>query len=71
MHSGPGVFPTTQWGLFADIRHGSPAAHRDSLDILIRRYWKPVFLGDIFSRRIINPILNGRLEPLVTERTDE
>jgi RNA polymerase sigma-70 factor (ECF subfamily) len=48
MQQAPGVFPTTQWGLFADIRNGTPAARRAALDILIRRYWQPVFL---FLRR--------------------
>jgi len=41
--SGGGAFPTTDWGLFVDIRGGSPAAKRAALDILARRYWKPVF----------------------------
>ena len=41
--SGKGAFPTTDWGLFVDIRDGSPAAKRAALDILARRYWKPVF----------------------------
>jgi RNA polymerase sigma-70 factor (ECF subfamily) len=48
MQQAPGAFPTTQWGLFADIRNGTPAARRAALDILIRRYWQPVFL---FLRR--------------------
>lgn len=42
-HSGGGAFPTTDWGLFVDIRGGSPAKKRAALDILARRYWKPVF----------------------------
>lgn len=42
-NSGGGAFPTTDWGLFVDIRGGSPAAQRAALDILARRYWKPVF----------------------------
>ena len=42
-HSVSGAFPTTDWGLFVDIRGGSPAAKRAALDILARRYWKPVF----------------------------
>lgn len=42
-HSGGGAFPTTDWGLFVDIRSGSPAKKRAALDILARRYWKPVF----------------------------
>ena len=37
-------FPTTDWGLLADCRGGSPAARLAAMDILIRRYWKPVFL---------------------------
>lgn len=42
-HSGGGAFPTTDWGLFVDIRGGSPAAKLAALEILARRYWKPVF----------------------------
>ena len=38
-----GYFPTTDWGLFADLRGRSPHAKRAALDILIRRYWRPVF----------------------------
>ena len=41
--SGKGAFPTTDWGLFVDIRGGSPAAKQAALDILARRYWKPAF----------------------------
>jgi len=41
--SGKGAFPTTDWGLFVDIRGGSPPAKQAALDILARRYWKPVF----------------------------
>lgn len=48
MQQGSGAFPTTQWGLFADIRNGSPVARHAALDILTRRYWQPVFL---FLRR--------------------
>jgi RNA polymerase sigma-70 factor (ECF subfamily) len=36
------VFPT-DWGLFADLRGGSSRARRAALDILARRYWKPVY----------------------------
>ena len=43
MNSGHGAFPTTDWGLFVDIRGGSPAAKQAALEILARRYWKPVF----------------------------
>ena len=42
-NSGSGAFPTTDWGLFVDIRGGSPAKKLAALDILARRYWKPVF----------------------------
>lgn len=42
-HSGKGAFPTTDWGLFVDIRGGNLEARRAALDILARRYWKPVF----------------------------
>ena len=42
--TGRGSFPTTNWGLLADVRGGSPSAKLAALDILIRRYWKPVFV---------------------------
>lgn len=43
MHSRGGAFPTTDWGLFVDIRGGGQAAKLAALEILSRRYWKPVF----------------------------
>lgn len=43
MNSRGGAFPTTDWGLFVDIRGGNPAAKQAALDILAQRYWKPVF----------------------------
>lgn len=46
--AGGGTFPTTDWGALADIRNGDTTLKRAALDILIRRYWKPVFL---FLRR--------------------
>lgn len=36
-------FPTTDWGLLANARAATPAAKLAALDILIRRYWRPVF----------------------------
>lgn len=42
--AGKGSFPTTDWGLLADVRGNDPAVRLAALDILIRRYWKPVFL---------------------------
>lgn len=42
--TGKGLFPTTDWGLLADARDNNPAMKLAALDILIRRYWKPVFL---------------------------
>lgn len=39
-----GLFPTTDWGLLADARDNNTAMKLAALDILIRRYWKPVFL---------------------------
>lgn len=36
-------FPTTDWGLLANVRSATPAAKRAALDILIRRYWRPVY----------------------------
>ncbi|HOU22067.1 MAG TPA: hypothetical protein PKX16_07585 [Kiritimatiellia bacterium] len=42
-NSGGGAFPTTDWGLFVDIRGGSQAKKQAALEILARRYWKPVF----------------------------
>jgi len=41
MQQGPGSFPTTQWGLFADLRNGAAAVRREALDILI----KPILEG--------------------------
>lgn len=43
INSGGGAFPTTDWGLLVDIRGGSPAKKQAALEILARRYWKPVF----------------------------
>ena len=48
MHSGNGSFPTTDWGLLANLNQQNSAARIASLDILIRRYWKPVY---VFLRR--------------------
>lgn len=42
--TGKGSFPTTDWGLLADVRGNNPAVKLAALEILIRRYWKPVFL---------------------------
>lgn len=44
MQTGKGLFPTTEWGLFTDIRGGAPDVKLAALDILIRRYWRPVFV---------------------------
>jgi DNA-directed RNA polymerase specialized sigma24 family protein len=44
MQAGKSKFPTTDWGLFADIRSGNSASKIAALDILVRRYWKPVLL---------------------------
>jgi len=41
--TGKGSFPTTDWGLLKDVRGNNTGAKRAALDILIRRYWKPVF----------------------------
>lgn len=38
------AFPTTDWGLFVQLRGGTQAARQAALEILARRYWKPVFL---------------------------
>jgi DNA-directed RNA polymerase specialized sigma24 family protein len=43
MTSAAGSFPTTDWGLLGNLRAQSSEARRASLDILIRRYWKPVY----------------------------
>lgn len=48
MHTGSGSFPTTDWGLLANLNQQNSAAKIASLDILIRRYWKPVY---VFLRR--------------------
>jgi len=42
--SGKGSFPTTDWGLLGDVRGSNTEAKHAALDILIRRYWKPVYL---------------------------
>jgi len=42
--TGKGSFPTTDWGLLANARGDNPAVKLAALDILTRRYWKPVFL---------------------------
>lgn len=39
----PDRFPTTDWGSLANVRSSDPAVRQASLEILIRRYWKPVF----------------------------
>jgi RNA polymerase sigma factor (sigma-70 family) len=36
-------FPTTDWGLLNNMRGATPSLKRAALDILIRRYWRPVF----------------------------
>ncbi len=36
-------FPTTDWGLLANVRSATPIAKQAALDILTRRYWRPVF----------------------------
>ena len=38
------TFPTTDWGVFAQLHNSNPEAKRVALDILARRYWKPVFI---------------------------
>lgn len=44
MNTGTGSFPTTDWGLFVDIRGNNSVARMAAMDILIRRYWKPVYM---------------------------
>jgi DNA-directed RNA polymerase specialized sigma24 family protein len=41
--TGRASFPTTDWGLLANVRGATPSLKRAALDILIRRYWRPVF----------------------------
>lgn len=36
------AFPDTTWGMISRLR--DPARHRDALEDLCRRYWKPVYL---------------------------
>ncbi len=43
MQTSGNSFPTTNWGLFDEIRGRNQAAKQAALDVLIRRYWKPVF----------------------------
>lgn len=42
--NGRGGFPTTDWGLFVDIRSDNTFLKLAALDILIRRYWRPVYI---------------------------
>ena len=42
--TGGGSFPTTDWGLFADLRGGNANVRMAALSILSRRYWRPVFV---------------------------
>jgi RNA polymerase sigma-70 factor (ECF subfamily) len=41
--AGGGNWPSTHWSLLADVRDGAGTGHRAALDLLIRRYWKPVY----------------------------
>jgi DNA-directed RNA polymerase specialized sigma24 family protein len=43
MQTGKGLFPETEWALLTNVRDGGPAVKLAALDILIRRYWRPVF----------------------------
>jgi RNA polymerase sigma factor (sigma-70 family) len=52
MNTGDGSFPTTDWGLLANLNQQDTSAKLASLDILIRRYWKPVY---VFLRRSGHP----------------
>lgn len=36
-------FPITDWGQLAKARTATPAAKEAALDILVRRYWRPVY----------------------------
>lgn len=48
MKAPEGSFPTTDWGLLGSLKAQDSEARLAALDILIRRYWKPVYL---FLRR--------------------
>ena len=43
MGAGNGSFPSTHWSLLANVRVAADAEHREAMDLLIRRYWKPVY----------------------------
>jgi RNA polymerase sigma-70 factor (ECF subfamily) len=51
MGSDKNLFPTTDWGLFANVRADNSMAKLAALDILIRRYWRPVYAFLRFSGR--------------------
>ncbi|MBN1346315.1 MAG: hypothetical protein JXQ73_26745, partial [Phycisphaerae bacterium] len=43
MGEGGGRFPTTHWSLLAEVRGELTPAHRVVLNLMIERYWKPVY----------------------------
>ena len=40
---GGGSFPTTHWSMLAEVRGTLSPAHRAVLNLLLDRYWKPVY----------------------------
>jgi RNA polymerase sigma-70 factor (ECF subfamily) len=38
------MFPETEWALFSGLQHADTRARSISLDTLIRRYWRPIYL---------------------------
>ncbi len=36
-------FPSTHWSVLAAVRGTITPAHREAINLLIKRYWKPVY----------------------------
>ncbi len=43
MSTNQAAFPTTDWGLLKNLRGNDPALRAAGLEILARRYWRPVY----------------------------
>jgi RNA polymerase sigma-70 factor (ECF subfamily) len=41
---GPGGFPSTRWSVVLSARDAQAPGRRDSLEALLRAYWRPVYL---------------------------
>ena len=49
MSKGSVKFPSTDWDKLEAVRGSPTAAHRDILNTLMKRYWKPVYLFTVRS----------------------